>query len=216
MSEEGTVIIVYREGGLEEATLTACRDQWPDVQLRLTPTEDIYAYADTIRMHWPYPQPIVWVEQDVVPPPGSIAALFACPEPWCTHRGWTGGQYHDDTLQLAKFSSQLRQAHPRLCDAALARDDNSRWVRNGWTHIDKDANPATLARYGRRACLRQDAFHAQMLLARHRKPSSVNWVICDSTLARELRKAGYSPHVHEPPPHHLHDYQARPVNVAEE
>lgn len=213
---EPCVFIVYREGGLEASALAAARDQWPAVQLRLTTVRDIYAYADTLRMLWSYPADMIVIEQDVVAPPGAIGGLFRCPQPWCTHPGWTGNRFHDDTLQLAKFSWEWRRRHPEIADAALARDDSRIWVRRGWTNLPPDTNAATMNRYGRRACLRPDAVVAQGLVGPGRRASTTNWVVCDTALAREIRAAGFRPHVHEPPTEHLHDYVARPVNVAEE
>lgn len=210
------VFVVYREEGLEPDALAGARDQWPEVQLRLTTVRDVYAYADTVRMLWAYPADMVVMEQDVVPPFGSIPALFGCPEPWCTHPGWTGHRFHDDTLQLAKFSWELRRRKPDIAEAALAGDHPPNWVRKGLTNLDPNANEATMRRYGRRACLRPDASGAALLTYGGRKASAVNWVTVDSHLARELRAAGFAPHVHQPPPEHLHDYEARPVNVAEE
>jgi len=213
---EPTVVMVYVEDGLEQAAWEELQRQWVHAQLRLTTRRDRYAYADTIRMLWPAPGELVVVEQDVIPPAGSIWALLNCTARWCTHRAWTGHRFHDDTLQLARFSPALRQDLPWLADAALARDQPMDWVRRGLTNLDPNSNEATLRRYGRRACLRPDASGGVLLTEGGRRPSGVDWVTVDSHLSAELRKAGERPHVHEPPPQHLHDYQARPVNRVEE
>lgn len=213
---DACVFVVYREGGLEPATRAAVTTQWEHVQYRLTTVHDIYAYADTLRMLWPYPADWVICEQDVVPPLGSIPALLNCEAEWCTHRGWCRPRYQPDTLQLAKLSWSLRRRHPELADAALAGENPASWVRKGWTRLDPQANAATLNTYGRRATIRPDASGATLYQAGGRLSSTVNWVTVDSHLARQLYGAGYTPHVHEPPPRHLHDYDARPVNIAED
>ena len=44
-----------------------------------------YDYYDLIVAMCERGEPFVIVEQDIVPPPGAVEALLACPEPWCGH-----------------------------------------------------------------------------------------------------------------------------------
>lgn len=51
-----------------------------------------YDYWDLIVAMAERGKPFAVVEQDTVPPPGALDALFACPEPWCGHsyQVWQG------------------------------------------------------------------------------------------------------------------------------
>lgn len=45
-----------------------------------------FAYGHHFTHLWNEGKPFITVEHDVVPWPGAIDQLMACPEPWCTHR----------------------------------------------------------------------------------------------------------------------------------
>jgi len=207
MSSTPIVVIPHVLDGLRNETVEAVYEQWPGALLHPLRSDDPYAYADAIRFYWRTLGDLIVCEQDVVPPPGAIRRLIACDCAWCTHRHWLGTRYHDDTLGLAKFSWALRRRLPDLADAALAREDPRQWVRKGWTGLPADTNEATLNRRGRRACVRPDASEAAASFAAGRQVSTVDWRICDSMLARQLRGAHVLPHVHEPPTHHLRRFQ---------
>jgi len=53
---------------------------------RLLDTAADYAYGDWFSQLWDAGEPFITVEHDIVPWPGAVDALDACPEPWCTHR----------------------------------------------------------------------------------------------------------------------------------
>ena len=54
-----------------------------------TPGE--YTYAEIVRKWWEAGGPFVVVEHDVVPWPGAVDQLIACPEPWCAYSYGAGG-----------------------------------------------------------------------------------------------------------------------------
>lgn len=201
------VVVPYAPGYLNPATaLWAYQDDHP-VTFYSLPADDPYAYADLLRRLWREPGDLVVVEHDVIPPVGSITALLDCMRPWCTHPHWVATRYVDDSLGLARFHRGLKHAMPDLADRALARADHRVYTRLGLTNVPANASPATLDRDGVRACLRPDASFPLDSDGRPRPPSTVDWTWCDTALSRLLRHLGITPHVHQPPTTHLHDYQ---------
>lgn len=202
-----TVCVPFVSGMLLPHVAIAVNAQSDDVLYARLPTADETAYADALRALWSEPGLTVIVEQDTVPPDGSIQRLIDCPWDWCTHPHRVGGRLQIDTLGLVKFSARLKRRHPDLAHLALAREDHEWFTRQGWTGVSKDANPATMRRYGRRACLRPDAPIPDSWRDPAQRPSTVAWWQCDRYLAAQLRSLKYTPHVHLPETNHLHLYQ---------
>ena len=74
------------------------------------------AYHDLLERTWAKGQGFVNVEQDIVVYPGAIAALIACPEPWC------GAAYSISTgwgswLGCVRFSDDLVAGNPGVFTA---------------------------------------------------------------------------------------------------
>lgn len=201
------IVVPYARGYLNPATALWADTVDHQVTFYELPATDGYAYADLLRRLWRERGDLVVVEHDVIPPADAIAHLVACRQPWCTHPHWVSTKYVDDSLGLARFSSELRRAAPDLADRALARADHRVYTRLGLTHVPAGASPATLDRDGVRACLRPDAAFPLGSDGRPRPPSTVDWTWCDTALARLLRHVGIHPHVHQPATTHLHDYQ---------
>lgn len=178
------VILPYVEGGLRPETRREVLAQAPAAELIELPRNDPLAYAELLRRRWREPGDLVVVEQDVVPPPGGIAALLSCPRPWCSFPGWIEDRYHSGTLQLAKFSQLLRLRHPHVADYALAP---SGWWRE---------RPALRA--GEVDPWPED--HPELW------PTVVGYLTADSALRSRLARSGVLICEHGPDPVHLHDY----------
>lgn len=94
-----------------EAAVSA---QAPDYLLHVDDPWPQDSYARFIEADWRLDRDLVIVEGDVLPPPGAIAALLNCPQPWCMHRLWLADHYADITLGLCKFSAGLKARFPWL------------------------------------------------------------------------------------------------------
>lgn len=204
-------IVVHRLDQLEDATVRAVHWQDPMAIFRETPERQPFVYGDWLRAMWTGGTGFIWIEQDVVPPDGSIQAMRDCPEPWCTHGHWTGDRHDPQTFGFVKFSAGFCQNFPRLADIVCTPPDPRYWVRRGWTNLDRRVPPSVLNGAGRRACLRVDAPAMYAANDPSKRPTSHGWLSLDTTMARALTSLGFEPHVHEPPHEHLHDYQARPA-----
>ena len=100
---------------------TAVAAQWEAYQVHWDEPQDPTTYARFFVRTWPWPEALVVVEGDSVPPPGSIEALVDCPEPWCAHPSWVGDRYLRETLGLVKFSRELQRRHPGAALEAMTR-----------------------------------------------------------------------------------------------
>lgn len=200
------VLVPYVSGQLRDETLEALRQADAILGVFSLDAEDQWAYANLLRAWWREPTNTLICEHDVVPAPGAIRQLAECDEPWCTFPHWIEDHYQLDTLGLAKFHLLLKVMHHDLAEAALARPDPRIWVRQGHTHLDPDCSNVILGQAGRRACLRQEVGCAIDPDDPPPAPATVDWTWCDTALSRELRRRGITPHVHQPPPRHLHLY----------
>lgn len=200
------VLVPYVSGQLHQDVEDEVRRQAPQAIYCELRAEDDYAYATLLRQAWRAQGDLVVVEQDTVPPPGAIERLLDCHEAWCTHPHRVGSRHQVDTLGLACFRWALRELLQDLADIALAPPDH-RWLsRRGHTGVDREANEATMRRYGGKSCVRVGAQLEVAWWDPRRRPSTVCWPQCDNQLARQLRGRGLEPHVHQPPTRHLHLY----------
>jgi len=92
------------------------------------------AYHELLLRVWFEGQGFTIVEQDIVPRPGCIAELEACPEPWCGFSyGISGGFIV--ALGLTRFSDALVRDHPTVMEAL----DSLPWdgtPRRYWGRLD--------------------------------------------------------------------------------
>lgn len=205
------IVVMHSESGLRPEV----RESWArlpyDVEYALTTVRSDFSYAEELRRVWRYPEcDLVVCEQDVCPPEGSPASLLACPEPWCTHPHWVGSHHLDDALGLVKFSAGLRRNFPALMDLVCTEPDPRYWVRRGWTRLDRACSAATLNSSGRRAALVKHAMQFHRCCPADDWITTHDWMGLDTDLSKALRQAGLTPHVHQPPTIHLHDYSAAP------
>lgn len=130
-----TVCVPYVRGMLRTETHGRVTRQFPTAELVELPTGSPTAYAKLLVQLWARPGDLVVVEQDVLPPPGSISRLLRCRKPWCTHA--YEGKYSelDDMLGLARFSAGLKTLHPDGMEQALCQGGGS-WNWPHWRSCD--------------------------------------------------------------------------------
>ena len=81
----------------------------PDVRI----VDDDRAYAELITELWRRRTGFIIVEHDIIPWPGAVAGLWACPRPYCMYRYPIGGLLAG-TLGCVKFGAGLLAALPDL------------------------------------------------------------------------------------------------------
>ena len=64
------------------------------------------SYTRLLGRLWASGEPFAVVEHDIVPHPGALAELLACPRPWCSFSYQLGGTIHAG-LGCARFSAEL-------------------------------------------------------------------------------------------------------------
>lgn len=102
-------------GGLCPETLEALRaDGIEPLKIAISPV-DMEGYWRAISTMWQLGKTFCVVEQDIVPFPGAIAELEACPEPWCAYRYAMQTGYHA-ALGCAKFDASLMALYPRVLE----------------------------------------------------------------------------------------------------
>lgn len=130
-------------GELVPEVREAVQRQWPRWQTILTPRGDPQAEAAALVKLWGRPGDLVVIQQDKVPPPGSIHRLLECVHPWCGHETPIDGRLHRETLGLVRWRGELKLRWPDLMRSALTRAENdgqlcawpqgdmriSRWMR---------------------------------------------------------------------------------------
>lgn len=80
-------------------------------------SHDDHAYGHLMRLLWLDRQPITIVEHDIVPWPGCIEELHACPAKWCANSyDWNGGIGVAHMLGCAKLSARLMVELPNVWD----------------------------------------------------------------------------------------------------
>ena len=100
---------------------------WPETKAALDATgrtieyvnlgrDNMTAYGDLLANVWHEGRGFLVVEQDIVPFPGAMDELEACPEPWCGRPYWIGTQF-DAYLGFTKFSDALVREQPGVTDA---------------------------------------------------------------------------------------------------
>lgn len=129
------VVVPHVAGMLRPETVDAVCDQVHAARFVPLPADDPTAYAALICQLWAAGEGFVIVEQDVVPPPGAIRALLACPRKWCGHLLPCGDRGLPATLGLAGFSTDLLHKAPRAAERAL-RAPGSPGGYVGWSGVD--------------------------------------------------------------------------------
>lgn len=211
MRYPAVVLVPHTETGLYHETERAVERQTHGACFELTPRLNPFAYADILRAHWRVPGDLVIVEQDVVPPPGSIYRLVSCTEPWCSLLVWYGNGYIATSFGCCKLGHELRAVMPYLADAVYGKPDSRYWTRRGWTDIPHDCSVEVLNSAGRTATLRLDSGMLGRTHSLQLRPSTCDFLSVDSALFAELQARNIHVHTHMEIATHLHDYDANPV-----
>lgn len=171
------------------------RRGWEVVHHRISPRNP-YAYAELLRDRWGDDGPLVILEHDVVPLPGQLEELVACPEPiccvpyplnWCLYRGvLSRGDHH---LQGAVCYS-----HARTVPSYRTADPT---VEGGYDFGQWDDAFADLTSLG---CTK---FSPIVRTKVHPHPR-VEWYGMDDSISRRTLSAGYRAHIHLPTARHDH------------
>ncbi len=88
-------------------------------QVTLAKVEGPYGYRSYFRDRWRAGETFISVEHDVVPWPGALEQLWACPELWCVYGYHDNDNFADPAvtgfpyLGCVKFSAELIAATPR-------------------------------------------------------------------------------------------------------
>lgn len=106
-----TVIVPHAPGMLHPVTKFVLEQEGHGIEYAELTGDD--GYRLLLQRLWIRFAPVVIVEQDVVPWPGAIAELLACPAAWCTHSyRYDGGIGYAHMLGFAKLSPKLMEAMP--------------------------------------------------------------------------------------------------------
>lgn len=130
------VSVPYVEGMLRGETLAAL-DAWggPYTTWRLNPLNG-YDYAMRFLSWWITPGDFMVIEQDMVPRPGLIAEIAACPDTWCSARYHAGGGRYITGLGMAKFTDALKRAHP-WAGQNIVTDPRGNGLLVDWTSLNE-------------------------------------------------------------------------------
>lgn len=138
------VICPYGRDGVEPETrdaLDASGYPWADADVSRSDT----AYTELLAHGWRLGEAFIIVEQDIVPWPGALAELEACPEPFCAFEyAYLGGTHAG--LGCCRFSAALLAAVPDAVEQTLA-EENDVHPRGHWCNLD-DRLTRVLARRG--------------------------------------------------------------------
>lgn len=77
------------------------------------------AYYQLLMKLWAERETFVNLEQDKIPAPGALRAIFDCPEPWCTYPHYANqGEWvaEQPTLGCTKFAAELMIDWPDLIE----------------------------------------------------------------------------------------------------
>jgi len=205
------VVCVFTEQGPCSQTEAAIQLQWPATTYITTHTTDPFAYGSVLRHLWRQRGELVVIEQDVVPPPGSIHRMLTCARGVCTMPIRLHNSVSSLTFGMIHFGAAFRVKFPDALDTLYAAEDHRYYVRRGWTDLPYDCPPAVLNRAGRKACLRSDVKLPYDPHDHRQWPTTHDWIGLDATFFKWYAARGYHVHVHDGQLGHLHDYTENPV-----
>lgn len=130
------LVAPYVPGMVRSATRIAlARSGYAPNYIALNPT-DPFAYARLVVHLWSTRATVVIVEHDIVPPDGSIGALFDCPRPWCIHPYLISGRRYLLGLGLVKLAGTMMGQHPDLARRAVCRKREG-VIDTEWRSVDR-------------------------------------------------------------------------------
>jgi hypothetical protein len=135
-----TRVVVPHTAALRTETVAALRAQAASLELVDVSHSEV-SYWELLTQVWQPFEDLVLVEQDVVVPEGALAALSACPSPWCSlpeerkrKRPGSPDSWRAGYLQANRFRPDAMAAHPQLF-AGMAP-----WCRH-WLALDSASLP---------------------------------------------------------------------------
>jgi len=152
------VVCPYVPGKLHSRTRMALAWGRPAPFYLPISADDPYAYARLVVLLWATRATYVVVEHDVVPPTGAVAALFACPNPWCVHAYLIEGRRFVGGLGLVKLGADLMTGYPDLARRTLCREWDG-YVDVTWQGVDMLLARALRPRVGDPCVHTPDAVH---------------------------------------------------------
>lgn len=135
-NDEPLIMVPYVHGMLHEETVEAVRAAGYPYALWPIDHTDPFAYGALFAQWWATPGHLVVVEQDMVPPPGSIEKLIACEHVWCSHTYSCDTQVPAYGLGLCKFSRSVKDTYPTLGEQA-ARSYTGRARGMHWLSLNE-------------------------------------------------------------------------------
>lgn len=118
---EPLILIPYTAGKLHDETVDAVRAAGYPYTLWPIDAQDVYAYGALFADFWAKPGDLVIIEQDIVPPAGSITKLIECTYPWCSHYYYCNNPVPAYGLGMCRFTDTIKRRLPSLGEQA-ARD----------------------------------------------------------------------------------------------
>lgn len=143
---EYNVVVPYIDGMLRDETTAAVMAWGGSYTFEQLDRTDPHAYAKALVSWWEFGLDLVVVEQDIVPAPGMIQGLLACPQPWCGHAYHVGEGRYAYGLGLCKFNSLLIAERPTAAMLAM-RDMNGKFNRIEWPSVN-EAIERQVSRFG--------------------------------------------------------------------
>ena len=87
------------------------------------PMIDEFSYWRLLRQIWREREPVVIVEHDVLPWPGAIEEMCACPAHWCSFTYEINGGYGiHHAFGCTKITAALMEATPKVWDEVADRE----------------------------------------------------------------------------------------------
>ncbi len=123
-----TVLVPHVAGQLRPQTKAAVLRQCRAARIVEHDAADRESYSRLLIEMCRLPGDLIVVEQDIVPPPGAIAALRRCVHPWCYHMVELRGMLTPATLGLVKFGWRLGHHWGDWMSSAL-HEGNDPWGR---------------------------------------------------------------------------------------
>src|ERR1017187_1932583 len=116
------VVCPYTPNHLRRGTVESLRAQAPHTEfIDVSAAPD--SYFELFKRLWTSQEDFLLVEHDLVLAPGTVAALEACPEPWCScHIDVEYKLYHGEAFfQCNRWRREIMLARPNACEIPMSQ-----------------------------------------------------------------------------------------------